>query len=50
MKLLRCGNIGKEKPAALDRYGKIRDISTYINDLNAENIKFLFLCRFCKLN
>ena len=40
MRLLRCGNIGNEKPAALDKSGKIRDISSYIDDLNPENINF----------
>ena len=30
MKLLRVGKKGTEKPAALDKNGKIRDISSYI--------------------
>ena len=34
MKLLRIGVKGKEKPAAIDKDGKIRDISSHINDLN----------------
>ena len=34
MKLLRVGEKGKEKPAILDTDGKIRDISSHINDLN----------------
>ena len=40
MKLLRVGQKGKEKPAALDKHGKIRDISSHINDLNPENLNF----------
>ena len=40
MKLLRVGNKGKEKPALLDNKGKIRDISSYIKDLNPENLNF----------
>ena len=38
MKLLRVGEKGKEKPAILDADGKIRDISSHINDLNPENL------------
>ena len=40
MKLLRIGEKGKEKPAILDADGKIRDISSHINDLNPENLNF----------
>ena len=40
MKLLRVGNKGKEKPAALDKNGKIRDISSHIEDLNSETLNF----------
>ena len=40
MKLLRVGDKGKEKPAILDGNGKIRDISSLINDLNPENLNF----------
>ena len=50
MKLLRCGNIGKEKPAALDKSGKIRDISSYIDDFNPENINFLNLGKLKKID
>lgn len=50
MKLLRCGNIGKEKPAALDKSGKIRDISSYIDDFNPENINFLNLKKLEKID
>ena len=40
MKLLRVGRKGKEKPAALDKNGKIRDISFHIKDLNPSNLNF----------
>ncbi len=33
MKLLRIGSNGNEKPAALDKNGKIRDISSIVSDL-----------------
>ena len=40
MKLLRVGEKGKEKPAIIDADGKIRDISSYINDLSPDNLNF----------
>ena len=40
MKLLRVGQKGKEKPAVLDKDGKIRDISSHIKDLNPHNLNF----------
>ena len=40
MKLLRVGPKGNEKPAALDKDGKIKDISSHISDLNPDNINF----------
>ena len=40
MKLLRVGKKGKEKPAALDKNGKIRDISSQIEDLNSGTLNF----------
>ena len=40
MKLLRVGQRGNEKPAALDAEGKIRDLSTHIKDLNPEHLNF----------
>jgi len=43
MKFLRCGSKGKEKPAVLDKNNKIRDLSSYISDLNPENINFKIL-------
>ena len=50
MKFLRCGNIGKEKPAALDKSGKIRDLTSHIDDFNPENINFSNLEKFKKIN
>jgi len=40
MKLLRVGNKGTEKPALLDKNGKIRDISSHIKDLTPDNLNF----------
>ena len=40
MKLLRVGQKGKEKPAVLDKEGKIRDISSHIKDLNPDCLNF----------
>ena len=40
MKLLRVGVKGKEKPAALDKNGKIRDLSSHIIDLNPDTVNF----------
>ena len=40
MKLLRIGEKGREKPAALDNKGKIRDISSHIQDLNPSALNF----------
>ena len=40
MKLLRVGQKGQEKPAALDKDGKIRDISSHISDLNPDFLNF----------
>jgi 2-keto-4-pentenoate hydratase/2-oxohepta-3-ene-1,7-dioic acid hydratase in catechol pathway len=50
MKFLRCGDVGKEKPATLDRSGKIRDLSSHIDDFNPENINFLNLEKLKKIN
>ena len=50
MRLLRCGNKGSEKPAALDKKGKIRDLSSSIRDLDPENINFETLSKLKKIN
>jgi len=50
MKLLRCGPLNKEKSAVLDKNGKIRDISSHINDLNPQNISFTNLEKLKNIN
>ena len=50
MKLLRCGSKGNEKPAALDKKGKIRDLSSSIRDLDPENLNFETLSKLKKIN
>ena len=43
MKLLRVGTKGNEKPAILDKSGKIRDLSSQIKDLSPDNISIEIL-------
>ena len=50
MKLLRVGVKGKEKPAALDKNGKIRDISSLITDLNSHSINFETITKLKSVN
>ena len=50
MKLLRVGQKGQEKPAALDKNGKIRDLSDHIIDLNPSSINFETLSKLQKLD
>ena len=50
MKLLRVGSFGKEKPAVLDRNGKIRDISQHISDFNPDTLNFETLDKLKKIN
>ncbi len=38
MKFLRCGSVGKEMPAVLDKNGIIRNLSTIISDLTPNTI------------
>ena len=40
MKLLRVGQKGSEKPAILDKDGKIRNLSSHIQDLNPDTLNF----------
>ena len=40
MKLLRIGNLGKEKPVVLDKDGKYKDLSSHIKDLNPNSLNF----------
>ena len=48
MKLLRVGKKGKEKPAIIDKSGKIRDLSSHLKDFNPENLNFEFLDKIKK--
>ena len=50
MKLLRYGNKGSEKPAALDKNGKIRDLSSHIKDFNPETLNFETLTKLRKID
>ncbi len=50
MKLLRLGNSGQEIPAAIDKNGKYRNLSSHIEDLNPETINFETLEKLNKIN
>ena len=50
MKLLRVGEFGKEKPAALGKDGKIRDLSQHVLDLNPSTLNFETLQKLQKLD
>ena len=50
MKLLRIGSNGNEKPAALDKNGKIRDISSILSDLEPRTLNFKNLSRLQETN
>jgi len=50
MKFLRVGNKGTEKPALLDKNGKIRDISSHIKDLNPDYLNFETLSKLKNLD
>ena len=50
MKLLRYGNKGNEKPAVLDKNGKIRDLSSLVPDFNSENLNFDTLKKIREIN
>jgi 2-keto-4-pentenoate hydratase/2-oxohepta-3-ene-1,7-dioic acid hydratase in catechol pathway len=49
MKLARYGRAGKEKPALLDRTGKLRDLSEVIEDIDADTLAPRALARLAKL-
>ncbi len=49
MKLLRVGQSGQEKVAAIDSAFKIRDLSSYIDDLNPDTINFKTLEKLQKI-
>ena len=49
MKLLRVGQHGQEKGAAMDSQNKIRDLSSHIDDLNPDTINFKTLEKLQKI-
>ena len=50
MKLLRLGNFGQEIPAAIDKNGKYRNLSSHLKDLNPETINFENLEKLKKID
>ena len=50
MKLLRIGTKGNEKPAILDKNGKIRDLNSEIKDLNPDNLNFETISKLKNIN
>ena len=50
MKLLRIGSNGNEKPAVLDKNGKIRDISSIVSDLDPRTLNFKNISRLQETN
>ena len=50
MKLLRCGTAGNEKPSAIDKKGKIRDLSSVVKDLDSKNLNFNTLNKIKKID
>ena len=50
MRFLRVGKLGKEIPAAVDKKGNIRDLSSHIKDLNSETINFKILNKLNKID
>jgi len=49
MKLARYGRAGKEKPALVDRAGKLRDLSGVIEDIDADTLVPRALARLAKV-
>ena len=50
MKILRCGDKGKEIPAVLDKSGNIRNLSSYISDFDPNNLNFDNLSKLRKID
>ena len=50
MKLLRYGIKGNERPAVLDKNGKIRNLSSYVSDFGPENINLDTLAKLQKID
>ena len=40
MKLCRIGELGKEKPAIIDKDGSYKDLSSAVSDFNSESLNF----------
>jgi len=50
MKLLRVGNRGEEKPALLEKSGKIKDISSHVKDLDPNHLNFETIAALKKID
>ena len=50
MKLLRVGELNKEKPAIIDDDNNFRDLSSIINDLNPDTLNFNTLEKIKEIN
>jgi 2,4-diketo-3-deoxy-L-fuconate hydrolase len=50
VKLLRLGNPGQEIPAAIDKNGKYRNLSSHIKDLNPETLNFEYLKKLKRID
>ena len=50
MKLLRLGNVNQEVPAAIDKNGKFRNLSSHIKDFTPETINFENLKKLKKID
>ena len=50
MKLLRVSEKEKEKPYELDKNGKIKDLSSYIKDLNPDSLNFETINKINEIN
>ena len=50
MKFLRCGIKGQEKPAALDKDGNIKDLSSHISDFDPKSLNTISLEKLKKIN
>ena len=50
MKLLRVGTKGNERPAILDKNGKIRDLSSQIQDMSSEALNFETISKINKID
>lgn len=50
MKLLRVGDLGKEKPAVLDKNNKIRSLENFIDDFDSKNLNFETIKKIEKLD